>query len=353
MTPEQLDRLASLITAEIERAAGAARPHAPTSWVPAPVRPAPPARGGDPAPWTGAGQVLGDIAPIRVARRSAHRPDARDLTAAVRAAAAGKGVAPAPNGTPHASEPVSRRRARALPLSVRVGVSRRHVHLSEADVKALFGAAGLTSARALSQPGQFAANETVEIVGPSGRLEGVRVVGPARGETQLELAVSDASRLGIDAPLAASGALDRSVGGVTLIGPHGRRTLTRGVIVAARHLHCAPDDARRWGLSDGDRLDVRCGAGARAVTLHDVLVRTGAAHATELHLDEDEARAAGVVTGATAEVIAWRSREPTRRTLVTERDVVAIAAAKGRLPERAILTPSARDRARALGLLEP
>lgn len=352
MTPEQLDRLASLIAAEIERVDATRQAGARHGWVPAPVRPAPPARGGEPAPWTGAGQALGDIAPIRTASVSAHRPDARELTAAVRAAAAGKGSAPSRSGAPHPAEPAPRRRARALPVTVRIGVSRRHIHLSADHERALFGAAGLTSARPLSQPGQFAANETVDVVGPKGRIEGVRVVGPARGETQVELASSDAARIGVEAPLAASGSLGQSAGGVTLVGPHGRVALARGVIIAGRHLHCAPEDARRWGLNDGDRLDVRCGSGPRAVTFHDVLVRAGPTHATELHLDEDEARAAGVVTGAPAEIVAWRAGTPGRRPVVTERDVVAIAAAKGRLPVHAILTPSARDRARSLGLLE-
>lgn len=351
MTPEQLDRLASLIAKEIERSAARnTRPQDP--WVRAPVRPEPPARGGAPAPWTGAGQSLGDVAPIREPSPSAHRADVRDLTMAVRAAAAGKGPQPAASHATAAAEPVSRRRARALPIPVEVGVSRRHIHLSADHERILFGAAGLTSARALKQPGQFAANESVNLVGPKGRIDGVRVVGPARGDTQVELAISDAGRLGIDATVAASGSLGGSTGGITLIGPHGRVTLASGVIVAARHLHCAPGDAQRWGLADGDRLDVRCGAGARAVTLHDVLVRTGPSHATELHLDEDEARAAGVSSGARAEIIAWRGGTQARRTLVTERDVVVIAASKGRLPESAILTPSARDRARALGLLE-
>lgn len=351
MTPEELERLASLIAHEIERGAAPASDTHSAPWVPAPVRPAPPERGGVPAPWTGAGQVLGDIAPIRAPMASPHRPDGADLTRAVRAAAAGKG-APAQQRRA-AAEPASRRRAAALPIPVRVGVSRRHLHLSASDVRALFGSGGLTPARSITQPGQFAANETVDVMGPNGRLDGVRVVGPARGETQLELAFSDAARLGVSPPLAASGSLDGSVGGLTLVGPHGRVTLPRGVIIAARHLHCTPDDARRWGLSDGDRVDVRCGDGARALTLHDVLVRSGPAHATEVHLDEDEARAAGVATGASAEIVAWRSGSRARRPVVTERDVLALAASKERLPSSAILTPSARDRARALGLLEP
>ena len=231
-------------------------------------------------------------------------------------------------------------------------MSNRHIHLSAADAQLLFGSAPLTVARPLTQPGQFAANESVTAQGPKGKLDGIRIVGPARGETQLEIAMSDASILGVDAPVAASGSLGSSAGGVVLIGPAGRVELKRGVIVAARHLHLAPSDARRWGFRDGDLLIVRCGTGARAVTFHDVLVRSGEAHATELHLDADEARAAGVKTGDSATITAWRSPGTKKRPLITERDVLQLARRGERVPPNAILTPSARDRAAALGILD-
>ena len=209
-----------------------------------------------------------------------------------------------------------------------------------------------TILRPISQPGQFAAAETVAIIGPKGRIEKVRIVGPARGETQVEIALSDARVLGLDVPVAASGSLAGSVGGVTLKGPAGTVVLDRGVIVAARHLHLAADDASRWGLANGDRLDVRCGDGPRATTFHAVLVRAGKMYATELHLDADEAFAAGVKTGDRARIIAKASADrPRRRSLVTERDVMRLSSEGASLPANAILTPSARDRARALGLL--
>ena len=158
--------------------------------------------------------------------------------------------------------------------------------------------------------------------------------------------------LGVEAPVAASGDLGNSAGGVTRVGPAGRIKLRRGVIVAARHLHLATPDGRRWGLRDGDLLVVRCGNGSRAVTFHDVLVRSGDGHATELHLDADEARAAGVKTGDTAVITAWQSAGTQRRPLVTERDVLQLARRGERVPPNAILTPSARDRALALGILD-
>jgi putative phosphotransacetylase len=272
------------------------------------------------------------------------------MSAAVSAAAAGR--APPRERTPVRKEPASRRRLRSLPIAVKLGVSNRHIHISPDHLKKLFGSAPLTSARPLLQPGQFAANETVKVIGPKGEIDHVRIVGPARGETQVEVARSDAVILGVDPPLAASGSLDKSLGGVVLVGPNGRVELPRGVIVAARHLHLSPQDSDRFGLRDGDRLSVRCGSGARAVTFHDVLVRSGPTHATELHLDVDEAHAAGVSTGDSAQVIDWREAAPRRRALLTERDVIAIAQRRERLPERALLTPSARDRARALGLLD-
>lgn len=354
MTDAELDRLADLIArALVERRADPPAAGRRDSWLPTPVRPTPPERGGEPPPWAGAAQDLTDVAP------STDRTDAprfrastADLVRATRAAAAGK--APPRERQSRSPEPrlTRPRAAGASAVEVRVGVSNRHVHLSADHVTVLFGAAALTVARELTQPGQFAANETVTAVGPKGRIEGVRVVGPPRGETQLEIAMSDAAALGVDPPVAASGSLDASIGGVTLVGPAGRVELRRGVIVAARHLHLSPADSRRWGLRDGDRLDVRCGADARACTFHDVLVRSGEGHATELHLDGDEARAAGVRSGDAAAIIAWRTPAAARRPLITERDVLELARNGGSLPTNAILTPSARDRAASLGLLD-
>jgi putative phosphotransacetylase len=243
-------------------------------------------------------------------------------------------------------------RGRALEIDVAIGVSNRHIHLSTDHTRQLFGIDQPTLRRPISQPGQFAANETVAVTGPRGKLDAVRVVGPARGETQLEISRSDAFRLGIEPPIAASGSLAQSIGGVTLQGKSGSVTLSRGVIVAARHLHLSSDDAARWGLADGDRLDVRVGTGPRATTYHDVLVRAGKQYATELHLDGDEAFAAGVQTGDRARIIGAARGAVTRPVLITERDVQRIAREGGTIPPRALLTPSARDRARALGMDE-
>jgi len=353
VTDDELDRLADLIARTLleSRSDSASAPRTP--WLPTPVRPAPPARGTEPPPWTGAAQALDDVAPSRTEPRAPRfRASAGELARATRAAAAGK-APPPERATREPERRLTRPRPAGAPaIDVRVGVSNRHVHLSAEHVVHLFGTSPLSVARQLSQPGQFAARETIDVVGPTGRIDGVRIVGPPRQETQLEIARSDATALGVEPPVAASGSLDASIGGVTLVGPAGRVELRRGVIIAARHLHLAPADARRWGLGDGDRLDVRCGAGARAVTLHDVLVRSGDGDATELHLDVDEARAAGLRTGDGATVIAWRAPVDARRPLVTERDVLEIARRGGRVPANAILTPSARDRAASLGLID-
>ena len=350
MTDDELDRLAEIIARTLlERAR--AEP-ARSTWLPSPVRPQPPERGGDPPSWSGAAQDLGDIAPTRdTGQPPRYRASTAELARVTRAAAAGQ-IPPPDRGRRETEPRLTRRRAAsASAIDVRIGVSNRHVHLSAVDAQALFGSATLTVARALTQPGQFAAQQTVTARGPSGSIDGIRIVGPARGETQLEIAASDARVLGVDPPVAASGSLASSAGNVTLVGPAGRVELSRGVIVAARHLHLAPADARRWGLRNGDLLDVRCGIGARAATLHDVLVRSGEGHATELHLDVDEARAAGVKTGDSATVMRWRAPISAKRPLVTEHDVMRMARDGTPLPSNALLTPSARDRARALGML--
>jgi len=354
VTDAELDRLAEIIARALLE-----RPRVPddtgraSTWLPIPVRAAPPERGAEPPSWSGAAQDLGDVAPSRDRDRPPRfRVATADLTRATRAAAAGKGPPPE-RITPAPERRLTRPRpANAPAIDVRVGVSNRHVHLSEVDARTLFGGAPLNVARSLTQPGQFAAAETVVVQGPNGTLENVRVVGPARSETQLEIALSDAALLGVAPRVAASGSLVDSTGGITLLGPAGRIELHQGVIVAARHLHLSPGDSTGWGLRDGDRLDVRCGVGAREATLHDVLVRSGEGHATELHVDIDEARAMGVATGDTATVVAWRTPGPAKRPLITERDVVRLARERARIPANAILTPSARDRASALGILD-
>lgn len=364
MTEQEIERLVSLVVeALLRRSPNVSPDDAPrdATWLPTPVRPEPPVRSTEAPVWSGAAQRLDDVAPGLPATGSrpggspagasggVRRASTAELTNAVRAAAAGRSPAPdvAPVGRMRHR---GTSRLRSIEIDVAIGVSNRHIHLSPEHARQLFGTDQPTVLRPISQPGQFAANETVAVTGPRGNLDSVRVVGPARGETQLEISLSDAFRLGLTPPIAASGSLAGSIGGVTLRGKSGSVTLSRGVIVAARHLHLGSDDAARWGLADGDALDVRVGEGARATTFHGVLVRAGKQYATELHLDADEAFAAGVKTGDRARIVSATPRAAARPALVTERDVIRIAREGGTLPPRALLTPSARDRARALGL---
>ncbi|MGI8496879.1 MAG: PduL/EutD family phosphate acyltransferase [Gemmatimonadaceae bacterium] len=352
MTENELDRLAAMIARSLLARRDPSAPRG-APWLSNPVRPEPSVRGGEAPLWSGAALELGDVAPGGAGGAPRRRVATGELTNAVRAAAAGRG-APREIGPHGRVTHEGRLRGRGAPaIEVKIGVSNHHLHLSASHFKLLFGTDAPTVDRPLTQPGQFAAAESVSVTGPSGRIESVRVVGPARGETQLELSLSDCRRLGISAPVAASGSLTNSVGGVALGGPAGSVALERGVIVAARHLHLSATDAKRWGLRDGDTLDVRCGTDARGLTLHGVLVRSGPTHATELHLDADEALAAGVRSGDVATILTWHSAPARRRTLVTERDVLALARAGQTVPAGAILTPSARDRAGALGILPP
>lgn len=184
--------------------------------------------------------------------------------------------------------------ARQDSRAIAVGISNRHVHLSPADRDALFGNGyRLRALRDLSQRGQYAARETVTLIGPRGCLEGVRVLGPERERTQVEISRGDMYHLGVHAPVRDSGDL-AGTPGIILIGPNGVLSTRQGLICARRHIHMHPDDARRFGVSDGQRVHVRA-AGERAVVFEETLVRVHESFTLELHLDTDEANAAGLV----------------------------------------------------------
>jgi len=177
-------------------------------------------------------------------------------------------------------------------VPIPVGVSNRHVHVSREDLDVLFGPGHeLKVMRDLSQPGQFAAQETVTLVGPKGVIQGVRILGPVRKKTQAEISRTDAFALGLtDVPVRESGDLTGTPG-ISMVGPAGAVTLKEGVIIAARHLHAAPRDAVRLGVKDGDRVRVRI-PGPRAVVFEEVVVRVRDDFSLEVHLDFDEANAA-------------------------------------------------------------
>jgi putative phosphotransacetylase len=175
-----------------------------------------------------------------------------------------------------------------------VTVSARHVHLTDEDVETLFGPGHkLTVMRELYQEGYFAAEETVMVVGPRRRmLSTVRVLGPTRPKSQVELAFTDGISLGIDLPVRQSGRIDGTPGCV-LVGPEGVVELSEGVIRAERHVHMAPADARHYGVADGERMSLRVDSACSTV-FDDLLVRVGEKIKLEVHLDTDEGNACDI-----------------------------------------------------------
>lgn len=186
--------------------------------------------------------------------------------------------------------------------TIQIEVSARHAHLSKEDLKNLFGSDyELKELKKLSQTGEFAAMETVILSAAKGSLEKVRIVGPLRDKTQVEITKTEARQLGVNPPLRISGEVKNSEK-ITLIGPVGETELAGGVIIAKRHLHANRAEAVELGVKDGDRVSVKVG-GERALTFHEVMVRVKDNFHLRLHLDTDEANAAGLVGGEMGEII--------------------------------------------------
>jgi putative phosphotransacetylase len=187
-------------------------------------------------------------------------------------------------------------------LMVPAGVSNRHLHLSQIDLEKLFGeGAELTVYKWLGQPGQYAADERVTIVGPKGKIEGLRVLGPVRKQTQIEVSLTDAYSLGLKPPVRESGELGGTEP-ITLIGPKGTLELKEGCILAARHIHMTPAEADQYGIKDRQMVKVEV-PGPRGVIFNEVIVRVRADYALEFHVDTDEANAALVKNGQMLKVI--------------------------------------------------
>ncbi len=191
----------------------------------------------------------------------------------------------------------------AVDRRVPVAVSARHVHLTQASVEALFGKGHVLKPRKdLSQHGQYASEEVVSLLGPVGRIDRVRVLGPPRKADQVEISRTDEFVLGVDAPVRVSGDLANTPG-IMLEGPAGRLRLKNGVVCARRHIHMNPADAERLGLEDHAVVSVRIDSDGRDLTFNDVMVRVAPDFELELHLDTDEANAAGVTAGMTGEIL--------------------------------------------------
>ncbi|MGO9307458.1 MAG: phosphate propanoyltransferase [Spirochaetia bacterium] len=200
------------------------------------------------------------------------------------------------------AEILAGRESEARVHEVTVRISAHHVHLSEKDMARLFGpGASLSRLKDLHQPGQFAANETVTLTGPKGSIEHVRILGPLRERTQVEISGTDQFSLGVQAPVRESGRLEETPG-IRLRGPAGELEIPDGVIRALRHIHMPPEDADRIGVRNGTHVSVRL-VGDRATIAEGVLVRVAPQAVLEMHIDTDEGNAAGVAAESTGQIL--------------------------------------------------
>lgn len=182
-----------------------------------------------------------------------------------------------------------------------VGVSNRHIHLSAQHLALLFGEGfELTVMKPLSQPGQFAANETVIVRGPKGEQK-LRILGPTRGESQVEISITDSFLLGVTPVIRMSGEIEGTPG-ITVVGPKGELQLEKGVIVAKRHVHFSPEEAKEFGVTDKQKIRMRT-KGERSLIFDEVIARVSPQYALDFHIDIDEANAAGLKNGDTVELL--------------------------------------------------
>jgi putative phosphotransacetylase len=187
-------------------------------------------------------------------------------------------------------------------MKVKVGISNTHAHLTPSQVEGLFGTGfALTFYRNIRQNDEFVSNQTIAVEGPGGRLEKVRVLGPAREPGQVEVSLTNARRLGLEAEVRLSSMVEGSPG-AKLIGPAGELMMAQGVIAAARHLHVSPEEAAAMGLEAGQRVCAEA-PGVRGLVFKNIIVRIDPLYSAELHLDTDEANAAGLKHGDEAELI--------------------------------------------------
>lgn len=194
-------------------------------------------------------------------------------------------------------------RAERSKTPVPVGVSNRHIHFTKEDFKAVFGAdAEASLLKDIKQPGQFACKERVTIEGPKGSIANVRMIGPYRPYTQVEVSLGDARALGLEPPIRDSGKLDNTPG-VRIVGPKGSIEIKRGVILSRRHIHFSLKEAEAYRIKDGMVVRVRCGTGDRATVFEGVLCRASDKYALEFHLDVEEANAAALKNGDAAYIV--------------------------------------------------
>jgi len=184
-----------------------------------------------------------------------------------------------------------------------VETSARHVHVTKEDLETLFGEGyELTVKKELSQPGQFASNEKVDLVGPKKTISGVSILGPIRSASQVEVSLTDARTLGVDAQVRESGDIDGTCG-IKLVGPKGTVELSKGVIAAKRHIHATPEDAKELGVADKDVVAVKIDTEGRSLIFGDVVVRVSPKFALAMHIDTDESNAAACKGKVEGEII--------------------------------------------------
>ena len=187
---------------------------------------------------------------------------------------------------------------------VLVETSARHVHVTKETLEILFGEGyELTVKKELSQPGQFASNERVAVVGPKGSFPAVSILGPVRPANQVELSLTDARSIGVTAPIRESGDIEGS-GACKLVGPKGEVEIDCGVIAAKRHIHATPEDAEKYGLEDKQVVSVKIDSNGRSLIFGDVVVRVSPKFSLAMHIDTDESNAAGATPGLMGEIIA-------------------------------------------------
>ncbi|KOY80589.1 phosphate propanoyltransferase [Lysinibacillus macroides] len=244
--------------------------------------------------------------------------------------------------------------------AIPIAVSARHIHLKQEHVEHLFGkGAALTVQKMLSQPGQFAAQETLIIVGPKGSITNVRVLGPARALTQVEISHTDAIALGIQPPIRESGNIAGSAS-CTLVGPKGSLFLQEGVIIAQAHIHMSPQDAQHLAVRDGEYVAIQV-PGVRPVTFHQVKIRVAEQYQLEMHIDTDEANA-GLIKQGTVGSIFPASQQATSidspptttveltQKIITEQDIAQYQETTIIVPQAAIFTALARETIANLGI---
>ncbi len=186
---------------------------------------------------------------------------------------------------------------------VLVETSARHLHVTQEHLEILFGkGATLTHKKDLSQPGQYACVERVDVVGPKRTLSGVTILGPVRPATQVEISLTDARSIGLQVPIRESGDIAGTTG-CKLVGPAGEVEIKEGVIAAKRHLHTTPEDAAELGVSDKEIVSLKVESGGRSLIFGDLVVRVSPNFATAVHLDTDEGNAAGLSGEVYGEII--------------------------------------------------